>query len=150
MIQVRCLQCNRIITNGACGCGEWTMTPPTVTTHHCPACEAAAREIADLKAQIDDHICERCGEVIPFEHPCNCQKCWNEQVGMYVDLRSRLAALMSLLTEIEWDGDQEEEICPRCWRIKALGHADDCALDAQLRADSLNNGSDPFSAERSE
>lgn len=29
----------------------------------------------------EDHICEQCCEVIPVDHPCNCQKCWNDLVA---------------------------------------------------------------------
>jgi len=49
-----------------------------------------------------DHICEECGETIPLEHPCNCQRCWNEQVGMYVDLRARLEVLADELAARQW------------------------------------------------
>lgn len=52
------------------------------------------------EAILTDHICEQCGETIPLEHPCNCQRCWNEQVGMHADLRARFTAAIDDLQEM--------------------------------------------------
>lgn len=54
-----------------------------------------------------DHICEQCGEIIPIEHPCNCQKCWNDAISKSVKLTSRMDRLKdqieSLAREMETD-----------------------------------------------
>lgn len=52
----------------------------------------------------DDHICEQCGELIPVDHPCNCQKCWNETVSNLIAEKTKLHQEIEMLArEMETD-----------------------------------------------
>lgn len=51
-----------------------------------------------------DHICEQCGELIPVEHPCNCQKCWNKAISNQIAENARLHQEIEMLArEMETD-----------------------------------------------
>lgn len=56
----------------------------------------------------EDHICEQCGEIIPVEHPCNCQKCWNDAISKSVKLTSRMDRLKDQIERLarEMETDQ--------------------------------------------
>jgi hypothetical protein len=67
-------------------------------------------------------------------------ECVAVTAGQNDHLRARVARLVGVLRDVEWEGQMDEDdlyypvaTCPNCDGWQKQGHAPDCALDAALR-----------------